>query len=191
MSQCQSRNFRRGTSLIEIVLVMAALTLVLGLCTGLIHVVLRLDRTGRSYVVETTTIGRLSRQFRGDVHAARRARPVGGEAKGALAPGLELTLPGDRERTILYQARDRSLVRTQQHDDVIERRETYTLPFCPAPRFAVETQTPAGQTWASLRLPRSTQPAPGPKSLYHELAIEALVGRDQRFAAPEDQETTP
>ncbi len=177
--------FRRGMSLIELILIMTALTMVLGLCTGLIHAVLRLDRTGRSYVVEATTIGRLSRQFRGDVHAARRARPVGGEGKGALAPGLELALPG--ERTIRYQARDRSLVRTQQHGDALERRETYTLPFCPAPRFAVETAE--GQSWASLRLPRSTQPDPGPKSLYHELVIDALVGRDQRFAAPE--ETAP
>jgi hypothetical protein len=184
ISQSQARRVRRGMTIIELILVMSTLILVLGLCTGLIHAVLRLDRTGRSYVVETTTIGRLSRQFRGDVHAATRVRPSGGV--GDLAPGLELVLPGDR--TVRYQSRDRSLVRTQQHGEVLERREIYTLPFCPAPQFAVET--PPGQTWASLRLPRSTQPGtnPGPDRLYHELTIEAAVGRDQRFAAPDEKE---
>jgi hypothetical protein len=185
MSQRRARHFRRGITIIELILIMSALTMVLGLCAGLIHAVLRLDRTGRSYVVETTTIGRLSRQFRGDVHAATRARPIGDG--GAFAPGLELALPGDR--TILYQSRDRSLVRTQQHGEILERREIYTLPYCPVPRFAVET--PPGQTWASLRLPRNTRPDAGPNSLYHELAIDALVGRDQRFTSAAPEETTP
>src|SRR5262249_7667548 len=79
---------RRGYSLVEIVLAMGAVAIVLGLCAGLLHVLLRLDRTGRTHLVESATIGRLARQFREDVHASRRA--VASAAGDAPAAMLEL-----------------------------------------------------------------------------------------------------
>jgi hypothetical protein len=171
---------RRGFSIIEVLLVVGAVALLLGLCSGLLHVLLRLDRTGRAHAVETATVGRLARQYRQDVRAAIRARSVAGE-DGAMSK-LELTFPG--ERVVAYQPRDQALVRTQQQGAEVARRETYTLPFCQGPRFDVREVD--DKVWVSLRLPRGSEP--GPNSLHHDLQIEALVGRDHRLLRPTEYE---
>ena len=61
-----SRSLPAGFTLIETVLVVGAISVILGLCGGLLHVMLRLDRAGRAHLVETATVGRLARQFRQD-----------------------------------------------------------------------------------------------------------------------------
>jgi type II secretory pathway component PulJ len=176
----RTRSSRRGFTIVEVLLVVGAVSLVLGLCAGLLHVLLRLDRTGRAHLVETTTVGRLARQFRQDVHAATRAKPVAG-ADGPLS-NLELAFPEDR--IVAYEAREHALVRTQNHGAEVERRETYTLPFRREPRFLVRDDE--GKVWVSLRLPRGAESDTGPKSLRHDLQIEALAGRDHRLTQPKE-----
>jgi hypothetical protein len=171
-----TRRAPRGVSITEIVFVIASLSILLGLCAGLLHAVLRLDRSGRSHLVETATIGRLARQFRQDVHAASRAKPVGGEAADGPAPGLELTLPEDR--TVAYEASATALVRTQRKGPAVERREAYSIPFCRDPRFLVRGSD--GAVWTSLELPRSTVPGAGPGDFRHHLQVDALTSRDRR-----------
>jgi type II secretory pathway component PulJ len=157
----RSRSAPDGYALIEIVLAIGAVAIVLGMCAGMLHVLLRLDRTGRSHVVETAAIGRLSRQFRQDVHAAREAR--------ALADGasLELRLPG--ESTVTYSLGTLAVARSAQQDMSPERRETYTLPLLREARFEVQDRD--SQTWVRLKL----RLGPARDSL--ELA--ALAGRDK------------
>jgi hypothetical protein len=182
------RSTHRGYALIEMVLAIGAVAIVLGLCGGLLHVLLRLDRTGRAHLVETATIGRLARQFRNDVHAAREAK-AGGD--GGAAANLDLALPEDRK--IVYEAHDRALVRTEHHGVIVARRETYTLPFCRDGRFLVRPTN--GQVWVSLELRRRTanENETSPRSLRHDLQIEALAGKDQshlslRVTATEETE---
>ena len=167
------------------VLAIGAVAIVLGLCGGLLHVLLRLDRTGRAHLVETATIGRLARQFRKDVHAAREPR-AGGDA-GAAA-NLDLALSGDRR--IVYEARERALVRTEHHGATVERRETYTLPFCRDSRFLVRGTD--GQVWVSLELRRAIakENETGPRSLRHDLQIEALAGKDEGRLPLRETQTT-
>jgi type II secretory pathway component PulJ len=174
---------RRAYALIEMVLVIGTIAIVLGLCAGLLHVLLRLDRTGRAHLVETATIGRLARQFRADVHAASEASNRG---KNAATANLDLELAG--ERRIVYEAGDRALVRTEQQGATVERRERYTLPFCRAGRFRLRTTD--DKVWVILELRRSPggESESGPRSLRHDLQIEALAGRDQgRLLVPELQ----
>ncbi len=175
------RSTRRGYALIEMVLAIGAVGIVLGMCGGLLHVLLRLDRAGRDHLVETATIGRLARQFRSDVHASTEAR-AGGDA-GAAA-NLDLKLPEDRK--IVYEAREREVVRTVHHGATVEKREAYRLPFSRNGRFLVRNTD--SQVWVSLELRRGTakESETGPGSLRHDLQIEAVAGKDRdRFALAE------
>jgi hypothetical protein len=164
---------RRGYALVEVVLAIGAVAIVLGLSAGLLHALLRLDRAGRSHVVETATIGRLARQFRQDVHAAVEAKVDG--AGNRQAPKLELICAPDR--TIIYEMRARSMRRTEHRTAAIDRHETYLVPFCPEGGFLVQAQE--GKVWVQLRLRRGpeNETAAGPGSPGQVLAIDALAGR--------------
>ena len=92
------RRFPRGYSLVEMVLVIGGLSIILGLCGSLLHTLLRLDRSGRESINDSTTLGRLARQFRRDVRSSHAAKP--GD------PGsLELTRPDGP--SVSYQGRRR------------------------------------------------------------------------------------
>jgi prepilin-type N-terminal cleavage/methylation domain-containing protein len=170
------RRFPRGFTLVEVLLAMGALTIVLGLCAGLLHVLLRLDRTGRDYVTETASVGRLARQFRTDVHAASESRAL--DPDQTQPARLKLTLPDDR--TIVYEARPRIFRRTERRRGAVERQETYSLPFCRAGQFVVKRDQ--GRLWVQLRLCRGAEPAGrgGAGILRHDLQIDALAGKDTR-----------
>jgi prepilin-type N-terminal cleavage/methylation domain-containing protein len=190
----RSRPSRRGFTLIEVVLGVGAVSIVLGLCAGLLHVLLRLDRTGRAHLVETATVGRLARQFRQDVHAAAVTKPDRDD--GGPAATLELTPNSPDGRRVVYAASPSAVVRTQHRGAVVERRETYALPSCRDPRFLVHAAE--GKVWASLRLPRDVEgvAGTGPKRPRHALQIDALAGRDHRLtpassAVTEKKETMP
>lgn len=171
-----TRTSRRGFSLLEIVLVMGGVSILLGLCGGLIHLMLRLDRVGRSHVAETATIGRLAHRFRRDIHASNRARP--GDDEGRVGSYLELVLPGDRR--VEYRVRGHQLIRSQHPGELAARTETYTLPFCREPRFLAHDADQ--EVRVSLQLPRGE--GLSPESLRHVLTIDAAVGRDHRFSRP-------
>jgi hypothetical protein len=180
---------RGGYALIEMVLAIGAVAIVVGLCAGMLHVLLRLDRAARSHVVETATIGRLARQLRHDVHAAREARTE--RAGNGPVTRLELVLPGDR--TITYEMHERALLRREHQGNTVEWHETYTLPFCHEGAFVVQAQD--GQDWVRLRLRRGPENeiAAGARSPRQDLAIDALAGRDlRRFpVSAEAKEETP
>ena len=149
-----TRASARGFSLIEIVLVIGAVAVLLGLCAGILHVLLRLDRTGRQHLVETATVGRLARQFRHDVRAATAAKPIAGET--GLARRLELSLT--QGHVVEYQGDEHSVVRLEKkkHGGSIDRREFYRLPFCWDPRFSLHDER--GQATVCLELPRGGEP---------------------------------
>jgi hypothetical protein len=157
----RSRATRGGYALIEIVLAIGAVAIVLGMCAGLLHVLLRLDRAGRSHVVETATIGRLARQFRRDVHAASEVNALPGGAT------LELRLPG--QPTVNYALGTHAVARSEHGGAPPERRETYLLPFLREGGFEVQVRD--GQTWVRLKMRQGRA--------LDQLAIVALAGRDR------------
>jgi hypothetical protein len=158
--------------MIEVILVISSVSMVLGLCAGLLHVLLRLDRAGRAAAVEAATVGRLSRQFRRDVHAAVAARA---EAEGGVA-ALNLDLP--EGRSVVYRSRTHALERTERRGEAVDRRETYQIPTCRDPRFDVREED--GRTWVGVRLMRGDEGRPG--ALRPDLAIVADAGRDVRLS---------
>jgi type II secretory pathway component PulJ len=65
-------NNRRGTSLIELLIVMSACTVVLTLSAELIHRVMRVQSRSQAFANSQRSAQRLSTAFRNDVHSASR-----------------------------------------------------------------------------------------------------------------------
>jgi prepilin-type N-terminal cleavage/methylation domain-containing protein len=149
---------RRGFSLIEMMVVISAGAVLLGLCVVLIHTLLRLDRTSRARMSEGLAVGGLARDFRDDVRAARSARLLSDSAR---AGRLELFLPDGR--TVSYRTRDGELVRLETLDGEPDRIERYHVSARP------ELKPLGNRTLVGLSL--------GPR----DLRIEAVLGLDRRF----------
>jgi prepilin-type N-terminal cleavage/methylation domain-containing protein len=165
---------RAGFTLIEMVLVIGAMSIVLGLCAGTIHALLRVHRSSREHLNDVTTVGRLALQFRRDARAATGAKAIGDE--GGAAKGLELTLPEDG--TITYRADKDGLIRTERRSDEDRGRDRFFLPRRGTPGFEVVDDR--GTTLAAMIL---TRPTGGTRIGEHirELRIEGHVGRDDRL----------
>jgi hypothetical protein len=166
---------RGGYAMIEMVIVIAAIIVILGMCVGLIHALMRLDRIGRAHLVEVTTRGRLARQFRQDVRAASRAEPV--RDRDGRDAALRLDRPDGP--SVEYRAGPGRLDRDERPaGDAPARRETFRLRATGVPRF--EVRDDGGGSFVGLLVPDGTTfgPPDGPR----ETRIEALLGRDRRLS---------
>ena len=125
---------RRGASLVEMILIIGSMTIIFAVCGVFLHLLLRVDRSGRAALTEAVTVSRLGRQFRDDVRAASAAKPV--EGKAGSPGGLGLTLPGGR--AVAYTNVPGFLERVESAGDKFTRREGYRLDPTAAATFAVE-----------------------------------------------------
>lgn len=83
---------RRGVTLVELMVLMTAVAVMLGVCVTTLGLAMRLEADGRAAFERSETLGRLARLFRTDVHEARDASLDGGV--------LRLTAP--RARRVEY-----------------------------------------------------------------------------------------
>lgn len=160
----------RGYTLIEMVLVVGAVSLVLGLCATVLSAVFKVDRSGRNAVADATTIARLARQFRQDVRAAGTARVAG--AKPPAGAGLDLV--GTGGASIVYRVEGGRLVRQVRQGDTVGARESYAVERLGPVAFGVD----AGRAWLVL----ARHPDEGPGLARPEVRIEARVGKDLELA---------
>jgi hypothetical protein len=151
-----------------VVLTVAAVMLTL--CAGTIHLLLKLDRSGRTASEEATDLARLAHDFRADVHSAV---PVAPPARAADRTTLSL----DGGKTVEYQVRSRDVLRTEREGDKVRRYETYRRPSRAA--VTIDIKTEGRRPFASLIVDR---PADGrDDSLYRDYRIEAELGKDRRI----------
>src|SRR5262249_8841463 len=143
---------RRGYVLVEMLLVMTALVIVLGLCVGLIHSLHRLSRIGADHLAEATARDRLARQFRQDVRAASQSSIAAADPKPAGA--IELRGPGDR--LVAYVPGDGRVVRTEREAERQIRREEYRFPSGAVARF--RTHDEDGARFVTLSVRRDAAP---------------------------------
>jgi hypothetical protein len=125
---------RRGASLVEMILIIGSMTVIFAVCGIFLHLLLRVDRSGRAALTEGVTVSRLGRQFRDDVRAASGAKPV--EGKAGSPAGFGLTLPGGR--AVAYTNAPGFLERVETASDKFVRREGYRLDPTAAATFAVK-----------------------------------------------------
>lgn len=160
---------RVGYALIELLVVMAVWTVMMALCAGLIHLLLKLDRSGRTASENAADLSRLARDFRADAHAARPGSVT-------LAPD-RLTLALEPGRTVDYQVRPDDILRTLREGEKVRRFEVYRRPSRTAVRLEVEKEGP--RPFASLVLDRP--PDGREDSFYQDYRIEAELGKDHRL----------
>ena len=161
------RGRRRGYSLIEMIVVVGAVTIVLSLCGLVLHALMRMDRSGRREFDDATTISRLARQFRDDVRSASSADSRPGKEKGPL---LEIKLSDKRNLT--YEVQGTRLIRTGiGADGKVENREGYRVDRLGPLTF--EAKGP----WVRMNLARaSSNPAVIP---HPPILVEARLNKDQ------------
>jgi len=157
--------------LIEMVLVVGATSIVLGVCASTLVGLFRIDRAGRTAVNDATTLSRLARQFRQDVRAAGGAKRLGDRPTKA---GLELTR-ADGE-TVVYRVDGNRLVREDRRGDQVGARESYATERLGPVAFGVE----GVRVWATL----SRRPSEGRALPKPEVRVEARLGKDRELSEP-------
>ena len=161
---------RRGYALIEVLVVLTVTAVMLTLCAGMVHLLLKLDRSGRTASEEAADLSRLAHDFRGDAHASTAAVPP-------VRAGERVALTLDVGKTVEYQVRPLDVLRTLREGDKVRRYETYRRPSRASLTIEVEADGP--RPFAILIVDRP--PDGRDDSLYHDYRIEAELGRDRRI----------
>jgi len=183
---------RRGVSLVELMVAVAGVSVVVTSTALLVHGAMRAQSSSRGFFDDERTSVRLVRHFRADAHAATGARATAGEGI------VSFRLPGGR--SVEYRKPVGALR--------IERREHAPDGSITGPREDFSFGMPFGIAVSvsgdSVRLSlgsddgqgRPTEPGAVPppassaeaRSKPPAIAIESRLGRDHRFAPPEDGE---
>ena len=132
------RAMRRGTSLIEMLVVITTISFVLsgtGIC---LHGMYRADRRTRESLVRHETLQRLALQFRTDAHQAAAVRV---KADGNQ-PAQGMTLAQPNGRSVEYRWADGSIERHLRDGEKRLHDEAFRLP----PANAVQWQVSEGKT---------------------------------------------
>ena len=161
---------RRGVSLIEMLVVIAVSTVLLGVAVSVLNLLMRAERSGREHVNRTATVARLADQFRSDVRAALRPIAADGTAKNQW----QFVLTTDR--AVTYRALPKEIERREQIGGKLVRQESYVLPADCSAEIIVHTDS--APATASLVI----APSGLASSARREIRMDATLGADHRFA---------
>ena len=165
---------RRGTSLMETLVVITVMTLLSGIAVTMICSLMRADDRGAEALSSSMTFSRLARDFRRDVRAA-----IGAEVTRDAdnEPGrLSLGLPGGR--LVVYRTDEKQLVRSSQAGPKDKHTEIFRLPKGET-RF--EFRRDGAMLGLLHRRQRAGTAGNTPPAPAQEIQIWAAVGRDHRF----------
>ena len=161
---------RSGFALIELLVVLTVTVVMLTLCAGMIHLLLKLDRSGRTASEESSDLARLARDFRADIHATTD------EGKVQTSED-RLTLKVDGDRTVEYQIRPRDLLRTVVEGGKPRRFETYRRPARTSVKFWFDAAGPRPTLILMIDRPSDARD----ESFYRDYWIEAELGKARRL----------
>ena len=164
--------------MIEMLVVFAVSSVMLGVAVAMLHTLMQVQRGSREWLRYHTTLGRLERQFRSDVHAAAGFQPP--EQKPEGDPPTPWQLDFKPDRVVRYRVDRGGLIRTEHSGGNLLRREAFRLPDDPAVSIRLQAET--GPPIVSLSI-TSGADGPGGRRL-NPVRIDAVLGRDHRFAGP-------
>lgn len=166
---------RDAFTLIEMLIAVSVMMTMMGIAFGLLSALLRAERSGIAHVVRLTTVSRLARQFRSDIHAATDLQlPTADPTK----PLLQITA-GD-QRQIQYEIQPQGLLRTETGSArPIPSRDLMRLK---GTRFHVEESATSPRiVTLIIETPEASPADPRrPSGNSREVRVEAVVGRDFR-----------
>lgn len=119
---------RHGFTLIEIVTVIAMLSILLTMTGVIIQSLLRSDQTVSQQAVLEMTLLRVSQQFRDDVHSATTLGPE--PDKQFSAEAMELLGPQPGSIRLKYHIDGATVIRESFEGDQLANREVFRLPDC-------------------------------------------------------------
>jgi type II secretory pathway pseudopilin PulG len=173
----------RGTTLIELLVIMSATTVVLSLTSVLLHRAMRTQQQARAQADVERSALRLAEQFRRDVHQARAADVD----EANLGNDVFLLLDLVDDRTAAYSLVDGTVLRVLSQENKPVAREEFAFPAqcqldirqAESPTRFVLTITAAASQIPAADVKQPLRMSPIPASFQ----AEAVVGRDLRFAA--------
>ncbi|MCA9246538.1 MAG: prepilin-type N-terminal cleavage/methylation domain-containing protein [Planctomycetales bacterium] len=157
---------RKGYSLVELIVVMAALSVLLSLVTATLALLLRGTHRGGELISQQATLDRLAAQLRQDVHAAEDA---------AIVDGERLTVAFDSKRRAEYRAELHGVQRTEYAGDKPVGHELYRLPTA----RHVEARKEQTDAWVLAGFDIAFTNSNAEEVTAWNLPIRAVVGRDR------------
>ncbi len=115
------------------VIVIGAATMVMGLAASILGALFKIERGSRAAVTDATTVSRLARHFRADVHAATAVKPITPKPGGTVFEVIK----ADNESTT-YRIKGSQLVRESVLRGEVRSRETYAIERIGPLAFGVE-----------------------------------------------------
>jgi prepilin-type N-terminal cleavage/methylation domain-containing protein len=159
---------RRGFTLVEMLVVLSVLAFVLPLAGGTIFFLLRAQSHSAEGLRDALAMTQISRTFRSDVHAARRARTADASA---------LTLEFADARTIEYRAApDGAITRMVRRGETVEQRQQFRLGAIAAKFAIADTGREAALTISATQRPALASGRAG-------IRIAAVVARNLKAGA--------
>jgi prepilin-type N-terminal cleavage/methylation domain-containing protein len=175
-----SRSPRAAYTLIETLVAISVAGIMFAAVITAIHLLLGSERRISRGIVTQSSLARLSRTFRQDVHAADRAVLGTGEL-----PGLTLSLPSGAE--VRYRPSERGVLREVVRSEVVESQESYRLAETLHIQFDYEAGESRVRAVIAQSKPDEVSAGPGNRSAggkwisAREMTFEATLARDRRF----------
>jgi prepilin-type N-terminal cleavage/methylation domain-containing protein len=179
---------RRGVSLIELLVVLSASTVILTMSAALVHRVMHIYSQARAFHnVERNTL-RLSEQFRRDGHQAMAATALDGSRNDGVFLRLQLA----DGQTLEYREVSGSVSRTRSQGDKTLSRDAFTFP--PNIKLSLREDGRPRRLILSITAAPVETPDMNGKSPWTahsqrvNLQAEVVLGRDGRFATTSNTE---
>ena len=172
---------RRGFTLIELMVVIAIVTVILSLVGAVFQRLFLSEQTAMRAALIERTVSRLADQFRRDIHAATGAS-IDTNREGATG-ALELFEANRDQPAVVYVARTDEVIREQHAADAsVTHREVFRLPDCRVSFFDQAEQPDVPFVSLAIERQHSTiTPQPQAARPYRTLVVEAALGRDNRL----------
>jgi prepilin-type N-terminal cleavage/methylation domain-containing protein len=167
------RRPRSGWTLLELMVVITAVSILMGFTAALAAQLLRYGKVERAAVVAAANLERLGRDIRND------ARVATGPAE---LSETSLVLTQAEGRSIEYLVRPADILRTIRRSGKTMGFDTYKLPTGTLARFESGRDGGFPSVALVLRLNPATNPSSATESAYRDYRIEAFPGRDARLA---------
>ena len=162
------RQHSRGTTLVELLVVISVCSVVMGASGVLLHGMYRADKEVRQAITADASVARFSLQLRRDAHAADEASPM--SETGGTTTGIEFR--GAGQPSIEYRWQGTEAVRTVKDSDKAVHRDAFRF----GPGTSVTWQLPSSGSPQVVVL-ISRIPHRGVKmDLLPQQRIEAVVG---------------
>jgi prepilin-type N-terminal cleavage/methylation domain-containing protein len=171
---------RRGFTLVELLAVIASLSVLLGFSAAIIQGLLRVERKERAHVTEAATFSLFTREFKREAH--RSARLV--TQADTKTPAIELVFERSDGTRATYRAVEDGVEFSVKDGETTARNERFAMAIYGRPEF--EISQVEGRTLVSVTFPNPATASKREKA--PSLRVEAIVARDQ---TPADEVAKP